>query len=183
MSEGESLLSGLCANPDENAAALVLADWLQERGAESLALALRAAVAFRSGQKAYLVTSGEYSDYRVRGVFTSRENAERFMDASREQIGSQFNEIEEYTIDLSDAPLRAGLVPFSVQMRRDGNDASVVRVDADTIADNGRLADIWIARERVPGFRINLWARGEHHAIKIANDKRIAALVSQVPQS
>lgn len=38
----------------------------------------------------YVVTSGEYSDYRIEGVFTDKDKAEAFADRNPEY------EIEEY---------------------------------------------------------------------------------------
>jgi hypothetical protein len=65
--------------------------------------------------KAYLVTSGDYSDYRIVGVFSTREAAEACIDRQAE-YGSDNNDIEEWDLDL----------PLEMQLG-----CYVCRVDAD----------------------------------------------------
>lgn len=45
-------------------------------------------------EKVYIVTSGEYSDYTIEAVFSTREKAEEYVDA----CGSDYR-IEEYPVD------------------------------------------------------------------------------------
>lgn len=53
----------------------------------------------------YVVTTGSYSDYRVEGIFTTRELAQRFMEKAGTPpaggIGgcTNLNDIEEYELD------------------------------------------------------------------------------------
>lgn len=50
----------------------------------------------------YVVTTGEYSDYSIRGVFSSREAAEKFMakcKASEACWNQDFNELQEWALD------------------------------------------------------------------------------------
>lgn len=53
--------------------------------------------------KVYIVTSGEYSDYRINAVFSTREKAQEFLDIcnqnQRDLIGSSA-EIEEWDLDI-----------------------------------------------------------------------------------
>ena len=46
--------------------------------------------------KAYVVTAGEYSDYRIEGVFSSREKAEEYINHSTDQ---DLNGIDEWILD------------------------------------------------------------------------------------
>lgn len=45
-------------------------------------------------EKVYIVTSGEYSDYHINAVFSTREKAEEYVDAQ----GSDYR-VEEYPVD------------------------------------------------------------------------------------
>ncbi len=51
-----------------------------------------------SGVIVYVVTEGEYSDYRIEGLFSTREMAQAYLDRSKH--GYQRNrKIEEYHLD------------------------------------------------------------------------------------
>ncbi len=51
----------------------------------------------------YLVVQGEYSDFRVEGVFSTRKKAQRLVD-----VLEYYPEIYEYTLDeFGDAPVKA----------------------------------------------------------------------------
>lgn len=177
--DGAALLASVTANPDEHTAALVLADWLQENGAVALAASLRAAVALRQSPTVYLVTSGSYSDYGVRGVYSTRANAERAMGDERTRSRRDFNDVEEFELDQGVTRLDAGLTPFSVSMLRTGDDAvaDVTAPVGTPEGDRGRLSD-WHNGAAAPAFYVFVWARDERHAIKIANEKRIALLAT-----
>ncbi len=177
MSDLTALLTTLVANPNEDSTALVLADYLQENGAEELAVRLRAAVELRRKPTLYLVSCGSYSDYSVVGVFSTREHAEKFMAASgrRDQRATDFNDVEKCELDKDIPAIDSGLLPFSVEMQRDGNQAKANRSRADLVdAGRGR----WFGH-LAHAFRCEVWARDEQHAIKIANEKRVALLANE----
>jgi hypothetical protein len=115
----------------------------------------------------YVVTSGEYSDYRVRGIYSTHEKAEQARDFFNTE-----NDIEEHEIDaLPEHP--PGMLRYTVLMDRDGRVDSVARVDA------GGSYYEWTVRDAVfVGFHV--WARDETHAIKIANDRRAQLLASNL---
>ena len=46
--------------------------------------------------KAYVVTAGEYSDYRIEGVFRAREKAEEYINHSTDK---ELNGIDEWILD------------------------------------------------------------------------------------
>ena len=47
-------------------------------------------------KKVYVVTSGEYSDYGIEGIFDSREKAEEYINHS---ASTELNDIEEYNLN------------------------------------------------------------------------------------
>ena len=54
-------------------------------------------------KKVYLVTHGEYSDYSVDAVFSTREAAEKMvrrLNAGHDHISSNMAVIEEYLLDV-----------------------------------------------------------------------------------
>lgn len=54
-------------------------------------------------QKVYVVTSGEYSDYRIEGIFTTPNRAERLS-----KVIDDSNGVDEWTLDeYGDAPVHA----------------------------------------------------------------------------
>jgi len=115
--------------------------------------------------KCYLVTSGEYSDYGVDGAFSSRENAQLWIDAHPRDDRPRFD-IEELPLDPLVSELREGFRPYLVRMARNGD---VSQVGTDEMP-NGSPID--------QGFDIHqnlfMWvlARDVQHAVKIVNEKR-----------
>jgi uncharacterized protein (TIGR02996 family) len=172
MNDGESLLKMLLAEPGEDTAALVFADYLQENGAGGLARLLRLAVSYRPGVTVYLVSRGEYSDYRVTGVFSSETDAVRVMEACGGV--EEFNDLEEFTLDEGADPAARGLKSFGVAMDADGNNAKV-SASQDMTESVHLSSPIYPPRY----FSADVWARDEAHALKIANEKRIAALAAE----
>jgi hypothetical protein len=59
-------------------------------------------------KKIYIVTGGEYSEYHISAVFSTKEKAEEYMDT----VGSDF-EIEEYSID---KPIKHEVSIWSIMM-------------------------------------------------------------------
>lgn len=186
MNTGAELLAGILTQPDCDTAPVVLADWLQENGAESLAVAIRAAVSLRRSPTLYVVSAGSYSDYHIEGIFSTRDGALRFIQAAEKlNTYSDFNDIEKYTLDGGLSHIEAGRTAFRVQMLADGNEALASPLVTTATEDDPKFHnDFWHnnkPRQRV--FIVLVWAKDAAHAIKIANEKRIVLLASPVPAS
>jgi hypothetical protein len=116
---------------------------------------------------AYLVTTGEYSDYRVEAVFTTREGAERLAAKYPKDHAS----VEERTLDeYPEYP--EGLLRYRVQFDMDGN-SWARHVDPDAGFND----------ECNPGgddksMATWCWANSEEHAIKIANERRAKVIAN-----
>lgn len=119
------------------------------------------------GQKVYLVTAGEYSDYHLCSVHSTAEKA----NLAKKLFASE-NDIKEFEVDsIPDHP--EGLFPYCVFMDKEG----CVR---------------WIGLKSVEDFEpesgkpttdgktvvFSMWAEDETHAIKIANEQRIGLILS-----
>lgn len=114
----------------------------------------------------FLVTDGDYSDYHVEGVYSTRKNAE----LAQKLFAS--DNIEEYEVDdFGNAP--AGMFWYEVEMDKEGNarDAKIHNAKC-TIEDEWRP----YGDNKVVTFY--MWAKDEKHAVKIANERRIRLIES-----
>ncbi|SDZ81979.1 hypothetical protein SAMN05192529_102126 [Arachidicoccus rhizosphaerae] len=130
--------------------------------------------------KIYIVTDGCYSDYSIRGVFTTKENAEKFIRAY------SFDEpsIEEYESDNLNEEIQNGNTCFVVFIDKDGNNAKAEKSNTDYGDYRDYVGKAYIDEKKFFGndyshnarIRNTVWAKDEKHAIKIANERRIRVL-------
>lgn len=127
----------------------------------------------------YIVTSGDYSDYGIRAVFTDKALAEQLV-ALR---GSEY-EVKEHEADPRDWIAPAGMSFFRVKMARDGA-VLVCERDSDGPGLQGpRTAPFksyWWPRGGGlgdPCIATECWARDEAHATKIAGERRAQFVAS-----
>lgn len=78
-------------------------------------------------KKVYVVTSGDYSDYHIVGIFDSREKAEEYINHS---ANSDLNEIEEY--NLNELPDKSEKV-FKLESEFDVIDFKVIGYGPESI--------------------------------------------------
>lgn len=124
-------------------------------------------------KKAYIVTSGEYSDYSIDGVFSTQEKAEAYI--AHWPDGYRECRLEIFTVDHMVA--KPGYLFYSLTMREDG---SLVEIKSKPIPDtepHQGLYGIWT--EKRYGLYVSRLAKSEKAVIKIANEirtQRIATL-------
>jgi hypothetical protein len=112
----------------------------------------------------YLVTEGCYSDYRVLGIYSTRELAEEAKDLF------QADDIDEMALDdMRGRP--PGRLPYLVQMYKDG-DCRVSRAAGYEFLE--RWAPVYMGN----WVEMKIWATDEKHAAKIANERRAALIAS-----
>lgn len=134
-------------------------------------------------QTIWVIEQGEYSDYRVIGVFSSKENAQQIADAikaSAENAYSSETTIVEWPLDPAVHELRQGFAPFLVDMREDGTVERCERWDVSGYELAGYVR-MW-RRQQAPAFRGHpdkpdilqalIWAKDVQHAVKITNEHR-----------
>jgi hypothetical protein len=113
---------------------------------------------------AFIVTSGEYSDYRIKGVFSTKEKAEQF------KLLYDYDDIEEWDLDPEVPVLPEGVYPWHVDMKRDG-DCIVYRTGPDSLGEG--LRTNWFLSTWEP-YRliVDCLAPDKEGAAKIANEIR-----------
>ena len=132
----------------------------------------------------WVVETGEYSDYRVVGVFSSKENAQQIADT----LHASYDEatVSEWPLDPAVLELRQGFTRFLVDMRVDGTIERCDRSEPNAYNIAGSVS-MW-RRTQAPAYRgnpdkpdvlqVETWARDEQHAIKITNEHRIRFIAS-----
>jgi len=130
--------------------------------------------------KAYVLTEGEYSDYHIIGVYSTRENAEAIKKwllagESENSYFASLVDIEEYELDPCLDAIRQGLTAYQVHMKWDGDTEGVYSADdcysREEVLGVELMAYPW-------GIRGKVFARDEQHAVKIVNEKR-AQMIAQ----
>lgn len=127
----------------------------------------------------YAVSAGEYSAYGICAIFSTRENAEKYMVALPREGCGGYNEIEEYELDQYMTEIDRGLQHYRVIMYRSGNVHSIERseyVANDSTAVHWMDRAYWNPPE--PWANFYVWAEGSQAAIKIANERRVQALAT-----
>jgi hypothetical protein len=130
-----------------------------------------------SGKSIWLIEQGEYSDYSVRGVFSTKENAERI--AALFAGGYDTPSVNEWTLDPGVEETLKGWKQYNLTILRDG---TVERCEPGRSYLN--LADhewLW-ERTKAPAYQgkgipdalqLTVWAADEVHAVKVANERRV----------
>jgi hypothetical protein len=135
-------------------------------------------------KKIYAVNSGRYRDYRVVALFSTPELAREFMAAVPD---SDYNEIEEFELDLNTADLiRRGYSIWTVHMLRDGCTERVTRNSPGIYEVTNVGHQIWrrtqtpaYAGEGIPDILTStVWAKSETQAVKIVNEHRAQMIAS-----
>ncbi len=133
----------------------------------------------------WVIEQGVYSDYRVVGVFTSKENAKKVCDFINAKETYEKSEIAEWPLDPCVDALNAGLTQWIVHMRYDGSTEKLAQQDSTYDLDGS--VSIW-RRTTAPAYRDNpairdvltavVWASDSNHALKIMNERRVQMIAS-----
>ena len=123
----------------------------------------------------WVIEDGDYSDYHVVGVFTSRRAAETV----RDMIG--VGTIAEWPLDPAVNEINQGMTVFSVKMLRDGTTEQVEKTVLRPYSVMSEPPHIWrrskalfYAGKNVPDCLCHtVLAEDEKHAIKIVNERRL----------
>jgi len=123
----------------------------------------------------YIVTEGEYSDYGIVAIFSTKEKAQNFISITAAPDDLSDYEIEEWPLDEHEALIekfkKKELSIYMVSMYRNGDVEEVREEEKKSIwIDNATAGKYNLWTEN----RIGMWviARDEKHAVKIVNEKR-----------
>ena len=182
----EAFFKDLVRCPDDDTTTLAFADFIQEHGLESLAVSIRAAINLKRNRTFYAVSSGDSSDYRVRAIFSSRENAEQFIEVNTREGGYEsYNDIEEYELDPGTEKIAAGFSYWSVDMQMDPQNGVLSTTVEPCTGESSE--DSKTSLHTFPNgykrFWVQVWAKDAQHAAKIANEKRVVALTEEVQKT
>lgn len=124
--------------------------------------------------KVYVVSTGEYSDWSIECICSTREKAQLVVDQIKKESKvyggyPEPNDIDEYELDFFPDGIKAGLNLYGVTGDLDfktvGVSPEVVRYACDKVVVCGLPG-----KER---FSVDVYARDEDHAKKIALEKFI----------
>ncbi len=119
----------------------------------------------------YLVSSGCYSDYRVLGVFSTLERAQ----AAKDHLETP-NDLEPMKLDaIPDCP-PPGYWAFHVRLLKDGSAESVYR--RERWISPSKADHVFIHYPSAASASFHVIATSAEHAVKIANEKRLAILAA-----
>jgi hypothetical protein len=140
------------------------------------------------GKRVWVVEQGEYSDYRVVGVFSSQANAQQIADAINASRGSSYSAtVDEWPLDPAVEELSQGRHQYNVTMRKDGTVERCVRSEEVSGYDIAGSISMW-RRTQASAYRnykdvqdamtATVWATDDTHAIKIVNEHRAQYIAS-----
>lgn len=121
--------------------------------------------------KVYVVTEGEYSDYGIEAVCSTREKAEQVCKAITEADKYKDPKVEEWKLDEIPSRIDKGLSVYGVRWVGDLQDLSVWKAELTTQASPLEKIDSII--ESKPIFVCYIETKDEDHARKIALEKFI----------
>lgn len=119
-------------------------------------------------QAVFLVTRGDYSDYRVCAVFTDKKLAQKYID-SFEKAYDEFR-IENYKLNPFSKELKADYKPYFLRMKKDGTCTEIYVKDSSYGFES---EDLDVGFDIHKDMYLSVFAKDEKHAIKIANEKRV----------
>lgn len=122
--------------------------------------------------KVFVVTTGSYSSYKIRAVFSKEKLAKNFLKYLKSVMDYEANDlIEEYILD-EDTPKswKKGYFSYEVTMSKNGDVLEVIKFSDEEDCIKGHIYFYKVGHNDLARF--SLFARDEKQAIKIVNEKR-----------
>lgn len=129
--------------------------------------------------KVFVVTSGEYSDYGIDAIFSTRELAKAFIDMFDKNEWKDFN-IEEWDINPNETHLKQNRKPYFLRINKVGDVKDLEVADsAYGFKQDISFADIsYTVNDE--WMNVRCFANDNAHAVKIAGEKRAQILASNL---
>jgi hypothetical protein len=115
----------------------------------------------------YVVTEGDYSDYRIKAIFSTKDAAEAYISEGSKYKYADFNDIDEWELDAE-----AGYImrPYwGVYLTKDGSLSGDVRTGEQLADPNARSGEVGQCGDW--GFQAESYV-SEEHALKLAAEAR-----------
>jgi hypothetical protein len=131
----------------------------------------------------WVIEQGDYSDYRVVGVYDSKEKAEKVSDAINNGDAYSQSTVAKWTMNPGFDEINAGMKMFLCHMLKDGTVELCKATEIRSYQISGKC-NIW-RRSQAPYYKnkgvedcldATVWAADEKHAVKIVNEKRLQML-------
>lgn len=119
-------------------------------------------------KKVFVVTSGEYSDYGIDSIFSTKELAEKFIESFNQTYRNM--SIEEWTLDPSENAIQTNKKAFWLRIDKDGNTRDLEWCDS-AYGFRGETPSLSWTGDKV-WLNIYVFANDDKHAVKIANEIR-----------
>lgn len=129
--------------------------------------------------KVYVVTTGDYSDYEIEGIFSTEELADKYAKMLDSDYASSC--VEEFEIDPEKEILNRGYGHWRIHMMRDGKVSLAVVCQHEPDGSDWDHAKVLKATWLISGegyLNCRMKARDRDHAVKIANERRTAILAA-----
>ncbi len=117
----------------------------------------------------YIVTSGEYSDYRIDGCFTLEKDALKYIKCFLSQ--EDVVRVEKHLLNPVLKEMNKDYKCYFVRMNKDGDVDELYQTNFD-----GASCLVEYRFDRSGCLYLDCLARDEKHAVKIVNEKRIQIL-------
>ena len=125
-------------------------------------------------KKIYIVTSGEYSDYSIDAVFTTKEKAVEYV----EQHGTDYN-IEKYNLDEEvEKKTQLWYIDFGVESGK-LSEACPTSYDINKVVDTCCIFDTFGYRKNELYIRFYIDADSMDRAVKIARERFAAVKANE----
>ncbi len=115
----------------------------------------------------YAVTDGEYSDYSVRGIFSTKEKAELYAKAFR-------GDVNEWPVDPVVGMIKPNHKPFIISMDKSG--VTIYINDRPNDWSFASTTNVMFIGGKDQLLEVACFAKDQAHAIKITNDLRARIL-------
>jgi hypothetical protein len=119
----------------------------------------------------YAVARGEYSDYRIVAIYSTRALAEAVVaEINGSDNAYDKADIEVFALDEAKSEIEQGYHHYFVRLS-EGGDFQECRRDPPS-----GFIDTLVGRDIHKGYYTHCWAEHDEHAIKIAKDRRAQAV-------
>jgi len=117
-------------------------------------------------KKVYVITKGEYSDYRICAIYSNKEKAEGMVNLFSDEWAQAT--IEEWPLDIFPS---LDKIRYIVFVRKNGDVANII-TRRDELLSAKDFKNYVVDWEGEGGWVFQIWAKDEKHAIKIAGEWR-----------